>query len=81
MCKENRTIIDNSQFRDSSSKLIFGDNILSCQFFRDYADMEILRNIQPEDMEAFANLPDEQVNEILKDTPEYLFSVRSVKCP
>lgn len=41
--------------------------------------MEILRNIQPEDMEAFANLPDEQVNEILKDTPEYLFSDRSVK--
>ncbi len=81
MCKENRTIIDNSQFRDSSSKLIFGDNILNCQFFRDYADMEILRNIQPEDMEAFANLPDEQVNEILKDTPEYLFSDRSVKCP
>ena len=51
MCKENRTIIDNPQFRDSSSKLIFGDNILSCQFFRDYADMEILRNIQPEDIE------------------------------
>lgn len=51
MCKENKTIIDNPQFRDSSSKLIFGDNILSCQFFRDYADMEILRNIQPEDIE------------------------------
>lgn len=50
-CKENKTIIDNPQFRDSSSKLIFGDNILSCQFFRDYADMEILRNIQPEDIE------------------------------
>lgn len=29
----------------------FGDNILSSQFFRDYADMEILRNIQPEDIE------------------------------
>lgn len=51
MCKENKTIIDNPQFHDSSSKLIFGDNILSCQFFRNYADMEILRNIQPEDIE------------------------------
>ncbi len=51
MYKENKTIIDNPQLRDSSSKLIFGDNILSCQFFRDYADMDILRNIQPEDIE------------------------------
>ncbi len=31
--------------------MIFGDKILSCQFFRDYADLEILRNIQPEDIE------------------------------
>lgn len=51
MCKENKTIIDNPQLHDSSSKLIFGDKILSCQFFRDYADLEILRNIQPEDIE------------------------------
>lgn len=51
MCKENRTIITNPKFHDSSSKLIFGDNILSYQFFRDYADLEILRNIQPEDIE------------------------------
>lgn len=28
-----------------------------------------------EDIEAFANLPDEQVNEILKDTPEYLLKI------
>lgn len=28
-----------------------------------------------EDIEAFANLPDEQVNDILKDTPEYLLKV------
>lgn len=51
MTKEKRTTINNPQFRDSSSKLIFGDNILCSQFLRDYADMEILRNIQPEDIE------------------------------
>ncbi|MFG6356034.1 MAG: hypothetical protein K1W26_04300 [Acetatifactor sp.] len=31
--------------------MIFSDNILSSQFLRDYADMDILRHIQPEDIE------------------------------
>lgn len=44
-------IINNPRLYDSSSKLIFGDNILCSQFLRDYADMEILKNIQPEDIE------------------------------
>lgn len=47
----NSTQINNPRFRDSSSKIIFEDNILSSQFLRDYADMEILRKIQPEDIE------------------------------
>lgn len=51
MAKENEKGTLNSQFRDSSSKLIFGDNILCSQFLRNYADMDILRNIQPEDLE------------------------------
>ncbi len=51
MTKENKPAIKNYALRDSSSKLIFGDNILCSQFLRDYADMEILRNIQPEDIE------------------------------
>lgn len=51
MTKESTTIISNPHLRDSSSKLIFGDNILCSQFLRDYADMEILKNIQPEDIE------------------------------
>ncbi len=37
--------------QDSGGKLIFGDNILCSQFLRDYADLEILRNIRPEDIE------------------------------
>ncbi len=51
MANENKTIIPNPFLRDSSSKLIFGDNILCSQFLRDYADMDILRNVQPEDIE------------------------------
>lgn len=47
----NNTQISNPKLRDSSSKLIFGDNTLSSQFLRDYADLEILRHIQPEDLE------------------------------
>ena len=55
MTKETRPAINNPQLFDSSSKLIFGDNILSAQFFRDYADMEILRKIKPEDVEDVSN--------------------------
>ena len=51
MAEKEKSIIRNPEFRDSSSKLIFGDNTLSSQFFRDYADLEILRNIRPEDVE------------------------------
>lgn len=47
----NRTRISNSMLRDSSSKIIFADNILSSQFLRDYADVEILRHIRPGDIE------------------------------
>lgn len=50
MIKKNK-IINNPRLYNSSSKLIFGDNIFCSQFLRDYADMEILKNIQPEDIE------------------------------
>ncbi len=48
---KNQILINNPKLRDNSSKLIFSDNILSFQFLRDYADMDILRHIQPEDIE------------------------------
>ena len=51
MAKESKRAISNPHLKDSSSKLIFEDNILCSQFLRDYADMDILRNIQPEDLE------------------------------
>lgn len=51
-----KKIINNPRLYDSSSKLIFGDNILCSQFPRDYANMEILKNIQQKD-ENPLNLP------------------------
>lgn len=51
MTKEDTCLVDNPRLRDGSNKLIFGDNILCAQFLRDYADMEILRKVQPEDIE------------------------------
>lgn len=51
MTDNTKSPISNTKLRDSNSKLIFSDNILSSQFLRDYADMEILRHIQPEDIE------------------------------
>ncbi len=55
MTKETKPVINNPKISDSSSKLIFGDNILSAQFFRDYADIEILKNVRPEDVEDVSN--------------------------
>ncbi len=46
-----KNIINNPHLHDSGGKLIFGDNILCSQFLRDYADVDILRNISPEDIE------------------------------
>jgi len=51
MAKEKQPVINNQQLHDSSGKLIFGDNILCAQFLRDYVDLDILRNIRPEDIE------------------------------
>ena len=42
---------DNTKFRDSSSKLIFEDPILCAQFLRDYVDIPLLKDVQPEDIE------------------------------
>ena len=42
---------DNKQFRDNSAKIIFDDPILCVQFLRDYVDISLLRNVQPEDIE------------------------------
>ena len=37
--------------RDLNSKSVFGDPILCSQFLRDYVDIPLLKNVQPEDIE------------------------------
>lgn len=44
-------MILNSKTADSSSKIIFENNILCSQFLRDYINLPYLRDIQPEDIE------------------------------
>ena len=41
----------NTKIKDSSAKLIFDDPILCAQFLRDYVDIPMLKNVQPEDIE------------------------------
>lgn len=42
---------DKKKVRDLNSKSVFGDPILCSQFLRDYLDIPLLKNVQPEDIE------------------------------
>lgn len=41
----------NKKVKDSGARLIFGDPILCAQFLRGYTDIELLKDVQPEDIE------------------------------
>ena len=43
--------VPNTRVRDSGAKLIFDNHILCAQFLRGYTDLDILKNVQPEDIE------------------------------
>lgn len=43
--------LNNTQLKDNTSKLIFGDAVLCAQFMRDFLDIPILKNVKPEDIE------------------------------
>lgn len=48
---KNKTIgILNSKLKDSSSKIIFENNELCCQFLRGYVDLPIFKGLKPEDI-------------------------------
>ncbi len=44
-------LLANSRIRDSSSKIIFDDNLLCSQFLRGYIDLDAFKNVKPEDIE------------------------------
>lgn len=44
-------IVTNQHVKDSGAKLIFKDPILCAEFLRGYVDVDILKDVQPEDIE------------------------------
>lgn len=87
---ETQTNLINTKPKDSSAKLIFGDPILCAQFLRDYIDIPMLKNVQPEDItdvtsryvHMFTNERDSDVvkkiiikNDENNETPFYLISL------
>lgn len=77
--------LSNTHYRDSSGKLIFKDPILCSQFLRNYVDIPILKDVQPEDIEdvteRFVHMFVEERNSDvvkkvnLKNNPFYLVSL------
>lgn len=52
MSKElQKSAVKNTKVKDNGIKLIFEDPILCSQFFRGYVDIELLKDVQPEDIE------------------------------
>lgn len=48
---QKKTVVKNSKAKDNGAKLIFDDPILCAQFLRGYVDIDLLKNVQPEDIE------------------------------
>lgn len=83
----NQAKLANSRPKDSSAKRFFGDADLCAQFLRDYVDIPMLKNVQPEDIEDVTTqyLPmfmNERDSDIVKkvrikndETPFYFISL------
>lgn len=84
---ETQTNLINTKPKDSSAKLIFGDPILCAQFLRDFMDIPMLKDVQPEDITDVTNryvhmFTNERDSDIVKkiyiksdETPFYLISL------
>ncbi len=44
-------VVQNSKSRDNGAKIIFDDPIFCAEFLRGYTDIELLKDVQPEDIE------------------------------
>lgn len=79
--------IPNSQIRDSSSKIIFGDSHLCSQFLHGYVNIPLLKDVEPEDIEDVSKqyihmFTEERNSDVVKkvrmkgnETPFYLISL------
>lgn len=79
--------IPNSQIRDTSSKIIFGDSRLCSQFLKGYVNIPLLKDVKPEDIEDVSThyvhmFTEERNSDVVKkvwlkgnETPFYLISL------
>lgn len=79
--------IPNSQIRDTSSKIIFGDSRLCSQFLKGYVNIPLLKDVKPEDIEDVSThyvhmFTEERNSDVVKkvwlkgnETPFYLVSL------
>ena len=51
MVEEKKLNIRIEQVKDVNNRQVFSNHVLCAQFLRDYADLDILKNVQPEDIE------------------------------
>ena len=51
MGEEKKLNIRIGQVKDVNNRQVFSNHVLCAQFLRDYADLDILKNVQPEDIE------------------------------
>lgn len=49
--KQRKKVVKNSKSHDNGAKLIFDDPILCAEFLRGYTNIELLKDVQPEDIE------------------------------
>jgi len=83
--KKEQQVVTNRQVKDNGAKLIFKDPILCAEFLRGYVDIDLLKDVQPEDIEdiseRFISMWQEErdsdsVKKIrLKDTSLYLITI------
>ena len=89
MGEEKKLNIRIGQVKDVNNRQVFSNHVLCAQFLRDYADLDILKNVQPEDIEdvtdkyqAYLGIEFEtdtvkkiHLPEMRKDMPLYMVSL------
>ena len=83
--EQQKNVVKNSKSHDNGAKLIFDDPILCAEFLRGYTDIELLKDVQPEDIEDISErfLPmwqegrdSDSVKKVhLKDFPLFLIAI------
>lgn len=49
--EQGEMVVKNNKAKDNGAKLVFDDPVLCAQFLRGYVDIDLLKNVQPEDIE------------------------------